>query len=104
MLTGILSAFSGRMAGRGMTWCLAASGVLLALAAVLLLFQPAWMITRIEPGHTYGRHGWLVPVILFFERIGPQLTALIVGAIAFYILRGARDVRDLTQRGYYDKK
>jgi hypothetical protein len=102
MLAGTFSAFRGRLAARLMTWSMAASGVLFALAAVLLLFSPMWEVEYRDP-RTGGRHAWLGVFINTVYALGPQLTALILGAIAFYILRGARDMRDLIGRGYYDK-
>ena len=103
MLAGIFSAFSGRLAAKFMTGCMAGAGALFALAAVLLLFSEPWAVEYRDP-RSGGRHAWLGVLINAVFALGPQLTALILGAIAVYILRGARDMRDLTQRGYYDRK
>ena len=101
MLAGIFSAFSGRLAAKFMTGCMAGSGVLFALAAILLLFSEPWAVEYRDP-RSGGRHAWLGVLINTVYALGPQLTALILGGIAFYILRGARDMRDLVGRGYYD--
>lgn len=102
MLAGTFSAFRGRLAAKLMTWSMAGSGVLFALAALLLLFSEPWVVEYRDP-RSGGRHAWLGVLINTVYALGPQITALILGAIAFYILRGARDMRDLTRRGYYDR-
>lgn len=101
-IAGVTCAFQGRMAARLRVWSLAASGALLALAAILLLFSPMWEVEYRDP-RTGGRHAWLGAIINFVYSLGPQITALILGGIAFYILRGARDMHGLIGRGYYDK-
>ena len=103
MLTGILSAvFSGRLAARLMMWSTATSGAMFALAALLLMLLPPWKVEYVDPSHA-GRHAWVGVIINAIFVMGPQLTGLMVGGIAFYILRGARDMRFLIERGYYDK-
>ena len=85
-----------------MMWSTAASGIMFALAAIALMFSPPWQVEYVAKHG--GRHAWVGVIINAIFMMGPQITGMIVGGIAFYILRGARDMRYLIERGYYDRK
>jgi hypothetical protein len=101
---GCLTHFRGELANRLRLICMSAAGVALLFCALLLLVADPWATPdRIEPtGVHRPSTGVMYAILLFVVYAGPQITGLVLAAVALYILRGARDAYWLHKRGRYD--
>jgi hypothetical protein len=106
IIHGALLNFSGVLAAKLRMWLMAICGGALMLTALNLLFlvEPWATPDKAIPAngvHT-GSGAALYAIIVFVLYAGPQLTGLLLGGVAAYILRGAHSAYWLQQRGVYD--
>ena len=100
----MLGNFSGALAARLRIGALCATGGAFLLCAVLLLLADPWIPPdKIPPtGIHRPSTGAMYAILLFVAHAGPQITGLVLAAVALYILRSARDAYSLHKRGRYD--
>jgi hypothetical protein len=99
---GILTQFSGQLAGRLRFYLSAISGTFLLLTALYLFFlaepwAPPDKAVSAAGVHT-GAGAALYAVLMFAFYAGPQLTGLTLAAVSLYVLRGARDMYWMLRR------
>jgi hypothetical protein len=88
----VLMQFSGRLAVRLQLASVAVMGSAFMIAAVLLMLSEPWAAPG-QPIHPTGVHRpstvAIYSVVVFVANVGPQVTGLLLAAIAGYILHTA---------------